>query len=70
VLRCWPGWLRDLGIRVALLPEVVEPGTPIGTIDPAMAARSGLPAAVVIAPGTTYGCAAFLATGPIGWARR
>jgi sugar (pentulose or hexulose) kinase len=63
VQRCWPSWLRGLGIRVALLPEVVEPGTPIGTIDPAVATRFGLPAGVVIAAGTTDGCAAFLATG-------
>jgi hypothetical protein len=26
---------------VALLPEVVEPGTPIGAIDPALATRFG-----------------------------
>ena len=63
VLRCWPGWLRDLGIRFALLPDVVEPGTPVGTIDPTLAARFGLPADTVIAAGTTDGCAAFLATG-------
>ncbi len=63
VRRCWPAWLRDLGIRLPLLPEVVEPGTPIGTIDPALAARFGLPADVIIAAGTTDGCAAFLATG-------
>ena len=63
VLRSWPGWLRDLGIRFALLPEVVEPGTSVGTIDPALAARFGLPADAVVAAGTTDGCAAFLATG-------
>jgi sugar (pentulose or hexulose) kinase len=63
VRRCWPSWLRGLGIREALLPEVVEPGTPIGVIDPALARRFGLPADVVIAAGTTDGCAAFLATG-------
>ncbi len=63
VRRCWPGWLRSLGVRVALLPEVVEPGTPIGVIDPALATRFGLPNDVVIAAGTTDGCAAFLATG-------
>jgi sugar (pentulose or hexulose) kinase len=63
VQRSWPGWLRGLGIRTALLPEVVEPGTPIGVIDPAVASRFGLPADVVIAAGTTDGCAAFLATG-------
>jgi sugar (pentulose or hexulose) kinase len=63
VQRCWPSWLRGLGVRVALLPEVVEPGTPIGAIDPALATRFGLPVDVVIAAGTTDGCAAFLATG-------
>ena len=63
VQRCWPGWLRGLGIRVAMLPEVAEPGTPIGIIDAALATRFGLPPNVVIAAGTTDGCAAFLATG-------
>ena len=63
VRRCWPSWLRGLGIRKALLPEVVEPGTPIGAIDSTLATRFGLPAGVVIAAGTTDGCAAFLATG-------
>jgi len=63
VLRCWPGWLRDLGIRLDLLPEVVEPATPLGTIDPSLAGRSGLTANTVIVAGTTDGCAAFLATG-------
>jgi len=62
VQRCWPSWLRGLAIREALLPEVVEPGTPIGTIDRALAIRFGLSADVVIAAGTTDGCAAFLAT--------
>ena len=42
---------------------MVEPGTPVGTIDPALAARFGLPANAVVAAGTTDGCAAFLATG-------
>jgi sugar (pentulose or hexulose) kinase len=63
VQRCWPSWLHALGIRESLLPEVVEPGTPIGAIDPSLAMRFGLPADVVIAAGTTDGCAAFLATG-------
>ncbi len=62
-LRCRPGWLRDLGIRLDLLAKMVEPGTSVGTIDPSLAGRSGLPANTVIAAGTTDGCAAFLATG-------
>ena len=63
VRRCWPDWLRGLGIREALLPRVVEPGTSIGAVDPSLAIRFGLPPDVVIAAGTTDGCAAFLATG-------
>jgi sugar (pentulose or hexulose) kinase len=63
VLQCWPRWLRDLGVRLDLLPEVVEPGTPVGTIDSGLAARFGLPADTVIGAGTTDGCAAYLATG-------
>jgi sugar (pentulose or hexulose) kinase len=63
VSRCWPTWLRDLGIRRDLLPDVAAPGTPVGTIDPALATRLGLPASTIIAAGTTDGCAAFLATG-------
>jgi sugar (pentulose or hexulose) kinase len=63
LLRCWPGWLRGLGIRAEMLPQVIEPGTRAGTVDPALAARFGLQAGVVIAAGTTDGCAAFLATG-------
>ena len=41
----------------------MEPGTAIGTLKPALAIHFGLPADVVIAAGTTDGCAAFLATG-------
>lgn len=52
VARCWPAWLDGLGVRRALLPEVVVPGTPIGRWR----------CATVVA-GTTDGCAAFLATG-------
>ncbi len=63
VRRCWPSWMRALGVRVDLLPEVVRPGTPIGTVDSAVAGRFGLRAGVVIAAGTTDGCASFLATG-------
>jgi sugar (pentulose or hexulose) kinase len=46
-----------------VLPDAVEPGTRLGTIDPDLAARFGLPQDVAIAAGTTDGCAAFLATG-------
>ncbi len=59
VSRTWPAWLDRLGVRRALLPEVVAPGTPIGTARPGL----GLPAGCTVVAGTTDGCASFLATG-------
>ena len=63
VARGWPGWLDDLGVDRRLLPEVAEPGTPLGRIDPAVATALGLPDGVTIRAGTTDGVASFLATG-------
>lgn len=59
VARRWPDWLAATGARVALLPDVVEPGTPVGV------ARSelGFAEGAIVAAGTTDGCASFLATG-------
>ena len=62
-LGAWPEWMRELGIADGLLPRVVAPGTPVGRITPAMAARFGLPDDLSVVAGTTDGCAAFLATG-------
>jgi D-ribulokinase len=55
--RTWPGWMRDLGVRETLLPEVVAPGTPLGEV------RAGPLAGAMVVAGTTDGCASFLATG-------
>jgi sugar (pentulose or hexulose) kinase len=63
VTRRWPGWLRDLGTRTDLLPEVRIPGEPLGQIDGDVATRIGLRSDCVIVAGTTDGCASFLATG-------
>lgn len=63
VARRWPEWFADLGVRHALLPEVVEPGTPLGTVDAALARRFGLSASARVVAGSTDGCAAFIATG-------
>ncbi len=57
VKRTWPAWLAAFGIRTDLLPEVVEPGTPIGEV------RQGPLAGTRVVAGTTDGCASFLATG-------
>lgn len=55
--RQWPAWLDALGARRELLPQVVEPGTPLGDVG-----EGPLAGALVVA-GTTDGCASFLATG-------
>jgi len=57
VARVWPDWLERYGIRRALLPEVVEPGTVLGPASP------GPLAGALVVAGTTDGCASFLATG-------
>jgi D-ribulokinase len=61
--RRWPDWLERTGLRTALLPAVVEPGTALGEVAPNVARRLGLPCGVVVAAGTTDGCASFLAAG-------
>jgi D-ribulokinase len=63
VNRVWPSWLEHLEIPRALLPEVVPPGRPIGTLDPAWCSRWGFAAATRIVSGTTDSTAAFIATG-------
>lgn len=59
----WPQWLSHLGVSHALLPQVVAPGTPIGTLRSTFAARHGLHRDTLLVAGTTDGTAAFLATG-------
>lgn len=60
---CWPRWLARLGVRTDLLPEVVSPGTPVGTVSEAAAMEFGLAAGTTVVAGTTDSTAAFLATG-------
>ena len=57
VARQWPAWLDHFGIERRLLPDVVEPGSPLGPVQ-----KGPLAGAIVVA-GTTDGCASFLATG-------
>jgi sugar (pentulose or hexulose) kinase len=63
VNRVWPPWLVHLAIPRELLPEVVPPGRPIGTLSPAWCRRWGFAAATRIVSGTTDSTAGFLATG-------
>jgi len=59
----WPDWLNKLKVRRDLLPEVVDPGKPIGTIENKIAKKFNLPNTVSIISGTTDSIAAFIATG-------
>lgn len=61
--RRWPEWLETLGIRRGMLPQVVDPGTPVATLRPELAARWGLPGGVMLCAGTTDSTAAFIASG-------
>ena len=61
--NAWGSWIADTGLNMALLPKVVEPGTPIGLIAPPAAAKFGLAETTLVVAGTTDGCASFLATG-------
>jgi D-ribulokinase len=62
-------WPEDvfsaLGIPVGLLPDVVLPGTPIGTIGVEGAQVTGLRAGTPVCAGMTDGCAAQIAAGAL-----
>ncbi len=60
---CWPDWIAKTGMKMELLPDVLQPGTPVNPVLPAVATGFGLPASVQVVAGTTDGCASFLATG-------
>ena len=62
VTRAWPAWLDALEVPRDLLPEVLVPGSTIGTIDPAIARLLGLPSSAEICAGSTDGVASFIAT--------
>ena len=63
VSRSWPAWIEQLNINHEWLPEVLEPGSPAGTIIPELASQFGLPTDMMLCTGTTDSIAAFLATG-------
>jgi len=60
--RRWSDWLEKLNIDTTNLPEVVAPGTPVGTLSGGLAKRWNWPDAQLVA-GTTDSTAGFLATG-------
>jgi sugar (pentulose or hexulose) kinase len=58
----YPDWLRSLPF-FPLLPEILAPGTPIGTVSAEIARRFHLRADCQVSAGTTDSIAAFLAVG-------
>ncbi|MEV5750754.1 FGGY family carbohydrate kinase [Actinoallomurus sp. NPDC052308] len=60
----WPAQVMDaLGIPAGTLPELVRPGTPIGTVCAAATEATGIPRGTPIIAGMTDGCAAQLGAG-------
>lgn len=59
----WPDWIAGTGLDTALLPDVVEPGTPTGHVSKAARQRFGFEPDTKVVAGTTDGCASFVATG-------
>lgn len=63
----WPSEVHArLGIPTAALPDVVAPGTRIGTTSATWAAATGLPEGTALIAGMTDGCAAQLGAGALG----
>jgi len=61
--RRWPDWLQALLPDIGLLPKVVPPGTPLGTVSATLATEFGLPPDSQIVSGTTDSTAGLIATG-------
>jgi len=60
----WPEWIFNSPFELSgMLPEVVQSGTDIGSIDPGIASEMGLPPGARIIAGTTDSTASTLATG-------
>ncbi|WP_282797716.1 FGGY family carbohydrate kinase [Streptomyces sp. CC224B] len=62
----WPAQVcAELGVPERLLPDVVRPGTVLGTVCADAAAATGIPAGTAVVAGTTDGCAAQLGAGAL-----
>lgn len=63
------GWPQEtmsaLGVPEQMLPDVVLPGTVLGTVDAVAAEATGLPAGISVIAGMTDGCAAQLGSGAV-----
>jgi rhamnulokinase len=68
--RAWaPDVLQALGLPERILPPIVEPGTPVGPVQPALARRLGLPADSLVVATASHDTAAAFAAAPLGDAR-
>jgi len=61
--ECWPAWIDRLLPVTDRLPQVVAPGTSVGTVSAAAAKETGLPEGLTVVTGATDGTAACLASG-------
>ncbi|WP_327351650.1 FGGY-family carbohydrate kinase [Streptomyces sp. NBC_01304] len=62
----WPEKeMAELGVPAALLPDVVRPGSVIGTVCAEAAEATGIPAGTAIVAGMTDGCAAQIGAGAL-----
>ena len=62
----WPTEVHHaLGLDTGLLPEVVLPGTEVGTVSPEAARSTGLPVGAVVRAGLSDGCASQVASGAL-----
>jgi D-ribulokinase len=61
--RQWPGWMSQLDLPAALLPQVHNPGDVIASIDHDIAKQFGFLPNTLVCAGTTDSHAAVLATG-------
>jgi hypothetical protein len=59
----WPAWLLRMDLTPVALPRVVAPGTPVGSLDPGVAALTGLGPDALVMAGTTDSTAAVIAVG-------
>jgi len=62
----WPAYIwQQLPLQQQWLQRVIPSGTPVGNIDPALAAQLGLSEEVLIVAGMTDGCASQIASGAV-----
>ncbi len=60
--RAWPDWVRLLGVK-GYLPQVVTPGTLLGTVTREVASKLDISPTCCVRAGTTDSIAAFIASG-------